>query len=111
MKKREEDLAAVQKKSAEEHEAAVGVAGKITELGTIKLTAKAGEGGRLYGKITTKEIAQELSTAVAHEIDKRGIKLNDEITALGTYKATVRVAADVQAEVSVEVTQQGAEAV
>ena len=111
MKKREEDLAAVQKKSAEDHDAAVAIAQKITELGSIKLTAKAGEGGRLYGKITTKEIAQELTTAVSHEIDKRGIKLNDEITAIGTYRATVRVAADVQAEVSVEVSQQGVEAV
>lgn len=110
MKKREEDLDQIRKKSDAQHEAAVALAERITALGSVQVTAKAGEGGRLYGKITTKEIAQALTAAVGQEFDKRAIK-TDDITALGTYKATIRLAQDVQAEVNVEVHSQTAEAV
>jgi large subunit ribosomal protein L9 len=109
MKKREEDLEALRKKAEQQHQAAVELSEKIQNLGSIRLTAKAGEGGRLYGKITTKEIAQALSQTISHEIDKRTIKTSDDISALGTYKATIKLAPEVQAEVLVEVSQQGAE--
>lgn len=109
MKKREEDLEAIRKKAEVQHQAAVSLSEKIQEVGGIRVTAKAGEGGRLYGKVTNKEIAHALSLLAGQEIDKRAIKV-DDITALGTYKASVRLAADVQAEFSVEVGQHGTEA-
>jgi large subunit ribosomal protein L9 len=110
MKKREEDLEAIRKKAELQHQAAVELSEKISGLGSIRLTAKAGEGGRLYGKITTKEIAQALAQAVGHDIDKRSIKTSDDISALGSYKASIRLASEVVAEVVVEVAQQGTEA-
>lgn len=110
LKKREEDLEQLRKKADDQHQAAVQLAERINGLDNIQLSSKAGEGGRLYGKITTKEIAQSLSQAIGQDIDKRSIKTED-ISALGTYKATVRLAQDVVAEVNVEVTSQNAEAV
>lgn len=108
MKKREEDLEQLRKKAEAQHQAAVELSEKINSLGSIKLTSKAGEGGRLYGKITNKEIAAELSKAVGTEIDKRSVKTAEDISSLGTYRATVRLAAEVQAEVNVEVSAQEA---
>lgn len=105
MKKREEDLEQLRKKAEQQHQAAVELAEKITSLGSVKVSAKAGEGGRLYGKVTTKEIAHALSQALGQEIDKRSIKTED-ISALGTYKASVRLAQEVNADVNVEVGSQ-----
>jgi len=103
MKKREEDLEALRKKAEKQHAEAVALCEKITAIGTLKLTAKAGEGGRLYGKITNKEIAQEISSHINAEIDKRMVKTNEDISALGAYKVQVKVAPEVQTELIVDV--------
>lgn len=103
LKKREEDLAQLRKKAEATHQAAVDLSEKITAIGTVKLSAKAGEGGKLYGKITNKEIAQVLSKELNTEIDKRTIKVADDISFLGHFPATVKLAPEVQAEIMVEV--------
>lgn len=103
LKKREEDLEQLRAKAEKIHQQAVELAEKITALGSLKLTAKAGEGGRLYGKITNKEIAQELTSSLGTEIDKRVVKTQDEINALGTYHVQVKLMPDVVAELAVEV--------
>lgn len=103
MKKREEDLAAIRKKADELHQKALELAEKINAVGTLKIIAKAGEGGRLYGKVTNKEIAHELSKVLELEIDKRTVKPLEDIGALGHYKVHVKVAPEVQAEFLVEV--------
>ncbi len=111
LKKREEDLEQIKKKADAQHQLAVALSERITALGTIRIIAKAGDGGRLYGKVTNKEIAQALSQAVEQEIDKRSFKTVDDITALGTYRTTVRLASEVVAELNVEVlSQAGADA-
>jgi large subunit ribosomal protein L9 len=109
MKKREEDLEAIRKKAEVQHQAAQALAERIQGIGTVRVEAKAGESGRLYGKVTTQQIADILSKAAEHDIDKRSIKVED-IGALGTYKASVRLAPEVTAEFMVEVHQPGAEA-
>ena len=60
---------------------------KIDEI-TVELTAKSGEGGRLFGSITSKQIAEELQKKHNIKIDKRKIELEDAIRALGVYKGT-----------------------
>jgi large subunit ribosomal protein L9 len=109
MKKREEDLEQIRQKAEAQHQAAVQLGEKIGSLENVRLGAKAGEGGRLYGKITTKEIAAQLSQTLGQEIDKRSIKLAEDISALGTYRATIRLAEGVQSEFNVEVHQFGVE--
>jgi len=107
LKKREEDLEALRKKAEQSHQLALGLADKITALACLKLTAKAGEGGKLYGKITNKEIAQALKQELGVDVDKRLIKPVEEITALGSYRVQVKVAPDVHSELTVEVQMQG----
>jgi large subunit ribosomal protein L9 len=108
LKKREEDLDALKKKAELAHQANVDLCERINALGTIKLTAKAGEGGKLYGKITNKEIAQIINKELETNIDKRLVKPVDEIGALGSYKVHVKLAPDVQSEITVEVAIQSA---
>jgi len=111
LKKREEDLETLRKKAEALHQQTVELSEKINALGSIKLTAKAGDGGKLYGKVTNKEIAQALHKELGTEIDKRLIKSADEISALGSYPVQIKLAGDVQAEITVEVQAQSAAAV
>ncbi|MBX9570576.1 MAG: 50S ribosomal protein L9 [Candidatus Obscuribacterales bacterium] len=101
LKKREEDLEALKAKADKMHQEAIAVAEKITALGNVKLTARAGDGGKLYGKITNKDIAEAIAKGIGAEVDKKGIKVLEDIGTLGTYKTYVKVATDVQAEINV----------
>jgi large subunit ribosomal protein L9 len=103
LKKREEDLETLRKKAETAHQAAVEVSEKIQALNTIQIAAKAGESGRLFGKITSKEIAQALSKEANVEIDKKSLKTPEDMSALGTYKITAKIAPEVQAEFSIEI--------
>ena len=71
---------------------------------TVKVTAKAGQGGRLFGSVTAKEIAAVMKTQFGIDIDKRKITV-DDIKAFGTYPATVKRYQGVTAEFSVTVTE------
>jgi large subunit ribosomal protein L9 len=69
----------------------------------ITLAAKAGEGDRLFGSITSQDIADAV-TAKGFDLDKRKIELEHPIKTLGTHMVPVRLHADVRAEVAVTVT-------
>lgn len=71
---------------------------------TVKVTAKAGQGGRLFGSVTAKEIAAVMKTQFGIDIDKRKITV-DDIKTFGTYPATVKLYQGVTAEFSVTVTE------
>jgi large subunit ribosomal protein L9 len=107
LKKREEDLETIKKKAAAAHQAAQDLADKIAALGSVKISAKVGEGGKLYGKITNKEIAQLIEKEVGTEIDKRLIKTLEDVNAIGVFKVYVKLAAEVQAEVNLDVYIEG----
>ncbi len=70
---------------------------------TVELSAKAGEGGRLFGSITSKQIAEELQKKHKIKIDKRKIELEDAIRALGYTKVPVKLHTEVQATLNVHV--------
>jgi large subunit ribosomal protein L9 len=106
LKKREEDKDALARKAEKAHQESAALAERISALQTIHIMARAGEGGKLFGKITTKEIAAAIVKALGEEVDKRLIKV-DTISALGTYKATIKLATDVQAAFNVEVIAEG----
>ncbi len=101
LKKREEELEALKAKAEKQHQEAVALGEKISAVGYIKISQKAGDGGKLYGKVTNKDIAEALSKAVGLEVDKKGVRTLEEVTAVGTYKVYIKVASDVQAEVNV----------
>jgi large subunit ribosomal protein L9 len=95
-KKKEEKLA------AEELAEAKQLKTKIDEI-TVELTAKSGEGGRLFGSITSKQIAEELQKKHSIKVDKRKIELEDAIRSLGVTKVPVKLYPDVTATLNVHV--------
>lgn len=82
--------AAVEHKAAVEKQAAADLAEKIKDK-TIKLTAKAGANGKLFGSVTSKEISEELSKQFGAGIDKRKIVLDADIKGFGTYTVQVKL--------------------
>ncbi|WP_026568070.1 50S ribosomal protein L9 [Bacillus sp. UNC41MFS5] len=101
-------LDAQKKKEAKQAEEELAEAQKLKEVLdqiTVQLTAKAGEGGRLFGSITTKQIAEELQKKHGIKIDKRKMELADAIRTLGHTKVPVKLHHDVVATLTVSVTE------
>ncbi len=96
--------AAVERQKQEEKEAAEEL-GKTLEALTVQLKAKSGEGGRLFGAITSKQIAEALSKQ-GHKIDKRKIDLDEPIRTLGVTQVTVKLHPEVKATLKVQVTEE-----
>jgi large subunit ribosomal protein L9 len=69
---------------------------------TVKLTAKASEGGKIFGSVTSLQIAEELEKQ-GISIDKRTIAVKEGIKELGTVKVAVKLHREVSAELTVEV--------
>ncbi len=80
---------------------ALSTAGKLKDL-TIQVAAKVGENGRIFGSITTHQVADVLKDK-GFDIDRRKISLKGEIKSIGTYSAEVDLHREVKAEVSLEV--------
>ncbi|GJM36398.1 MAG: 50S ribosomal protein L9 [Saprospiraceae bacterium] len=70
---------------------------------TLKIGAKAGTSGKIFGSVTNVQIAAALKEQFNIDIDRRKIILPDEIKELGTYKAVLNLHKEVQPEVRFEV--------
>jgi large subunit ribosomal protein L9 len=92
------------KKVAAEIGAAKEVAGKLESL-SLTFTMKAGEGDKLFGSVTSSDVADKLS-AEGYRIDKKQIELDEPLKALGVYKVPVRLHSDVRPEVRVWVVRE-----
>ena len=88
----------------EEKAAAKALAEKLGEI-TVTITASSGGDGRLYGSITSKDIAEKLMQQHKIEIDKRKLVLNENIKAYGTYNIDVKVYPEITAKLKVVVTE------
>lgn len=102
-------LEAQKNKEAKEAEQELENAKKLKETLeklTLEFQTKAGEGGRLFGSITTKQVAEELQKKHKIKIDKRKMELNDAIRALGYTNVPVKLHTDVTATLKVHVTEQ-----
>lgn len=95
-KKKEEKLA------AEELAEAKKLKEKMDKI-TVEFSTKAGEGGRLFGSITNKQIADELQKVHSIKIDRRKIDLPDAIRSLGYTKVSVKLHTEVTATLNVHV--------
>lgn len=73
---------------------------------TVELQAKSGEGGRLFGSVTSKQVADELAKKHNIKIDKRKFDLPDGIRALGFTNVPVKLHHEVTATVKVHVKEQ-----
>jgi hypothetical protein len=77
-------------------------AGKINGM-EVTITAKVGEKDRLYGSVTSADIADALSASAGLVIDKRKVELEEPIREIGTYEVTIRFTHDITAAVLVTV--------
>ncbi len=92
-------------KDSRDRESAEAVAARFVGR-SVTVTARAGEGGKLFGSITSSDIAEAIEAQLNVEIDRRRIALDEPIKELGTVELTVRLHPDVIAPVSVEVVAQ-----
>ena len=90
------------KQAAEELQEAKDLAVKVEEK-PVNLTMKTGEGGKTFGTISTKEIAQEAKKQLGLDIDKKKMKLDEPIKTLGTHIITVKLHKEVTAKLKVVV--------
>ena len=70
---------------------------------TVDVKVRAGATGRLFGAVTTSEIASALEVAAGEPVDKRSIVLGNPIKALGPHKVSVKLAEGVAADVALNV--------
>jgi large subunit ribosomal protein L9 len=94
-----------QRQAEEELEKAKQLKEQLEKI-TVQLAAKAGEGGRLFGSITSKQIAEALQSQHNIKIDKRKIELEDAIRSLGYTNVPVKLHPEVTATLKVHVTEQ-----
>ena len=95
---------AKQFKLKEEKAAAKALAEKLATL-TVKIVASSGADGRLYGSVTSKDIAEALAKQYKIEIDKRKLVLSENIKSYGTYEVEVKVYPEISAKMKVCVAQ------
>ncbi len=95
---------AKQFKLKEEKAAAKALADKLSSL-TVKIGATSGGDGRLYGSITSKDVAEQLKAQHKIDIDKRKLVLNENIKSYGTYEVEVKVYPEIIAKLKVTVSE------
>lgn len=103
IKNREQNLQRIKIKQERLHNDALELAKKIESLGSIEMTAKAGESGKLFGTITTKKLAEELNAKLGIEIDKKNITIDTAINHLGNYRMLIKLTSKVKTELPVMV--------
>lgn len=96
--------ASEEKRKAKEKEDAQALGKRLEEM-TIVVKAKAGEGGRLFGAITSKQIADSLA-AQGIKIDKRKIELDDPIRTLGVTQVPIKLHPEVKAKLNVKASEE-----
>lgn len=103
-KRMEQERARLEAAESSRREAAEEIAKKLEPV-SLTFSARVGEEGKLFGSVTTADIAHQLE-AQGFKIEKRQIDLHEPIKALGVYRVPIRVHADVRAEIKVWVIKQ-----
>ena len=99
--KKMNDKAAAEK-AAKERAEALDISRKLREL-TVVVKAKGGGAGRLFGSVTTQEIADSLKAAAGITLDKRKITLADPIKSVGTYTVQCKLGYEITAPLTVKI--------
>ena len=102
MKELDEKSKSKERKALIEYEEAV-LLGKQMENVNIQIEVKSGEGGRLFGSITSKEIAEQLKKQKNIDIDKRKILMDEPIRTLGSTLVEIKLHKKVTTKIRVDV--------
>ena len=95
---------AAAEKAARERAEATEISRRLREM-TVVVTAKGGGNGRLFGAVTTQEIAAALEKHSGIKLDKRKIVLNETIKNVGTYTATCKLGYEITAPLTVKIAE------
>jgi len=93
-----------EKLAAEQLAAAKELAARIGEM-SVSLTMKAGEGGKAFGSISSKEISAAIAEQLKLDIDKKKMVLSEPIKTFGTHEIPIKLHKDVTAKLAVKVTE------
>ncbi len=102
MKQMQEKLKQQAKKEAKLLAELNSVIAVLTES-SVKIGAKTGTSGKIFGSVTTVQIARAIKEQKGYEIDRRRISITDDIKELGTYKATIDFGNGNETEIEFEV--------
>lgn len=92
------------RKIAQEQQAARDAVEKL-KISPVKVPAKGGSGGRLFGAITSKEIAEELSRQYGMDVPKQKIVLDEPIKTFGVHRVKAKLYPDIAGEILVQVVE------
>jgi large subunit ribosomal protein L9 len=92
-------------KDSADREAAEAIATRLVPQ-TFTLTARAGAEGKLFGSITAADIAKTVQEQSGVELDRRKLHLDEPIREVGTHRVSVKLHADVEFPVTLEITKQ-----
>jgi len=95
---------AEERRKAQELEDAKNLAEKLEKI-VVKIPVKTGEGGKLFGSVTNKEIAAAIEKNEGLKVDKKKIVLNDQIKMIGKKTVQVKLHAKVTASLTVEIVE------
>ncbi len=93
----------IRAKAEKKHQEDLAKAEKINNLTLITLEANAGDTGKLYGTITTKELTRVLQEKTGLEIERRNVNVDHPISKVGDYNVYVKLSAKVSAQVKLAV--------
>lgn len=89
-------------KQAQERERSQAVARTLVPL-VVRIPAKAGPEGRLFGSVTAADVAEAATAQSGVELDRRALRIEEPIRALGTHELGVKLAGDVEFTLTIEV--------
>ena len=78
-------------------------ASKLIAAGPVRISARAGEEGKLFGSVTAADVAAAVTAQVGVEVDRRDVHLEEAIRSVGTHEVRVKVFAEVEPVLTVEV--------
>lgn len=97
----------IQEKAAKVRDASKSLAEKLSDL-TLTIRAKSGEEDKLFGSVTSMDIAEALK-AEGYDIDRKKITIEEPIKRLGEHSVEIKVLADISAHVKVDVVPETSE--
>tara|TARA_B100000029_G_scaffold516666_1_gene632448 strand:- start:11412 stop:11864 length:453 start_codon:yes stop_codon:yes gene_type:complete len=95
------------KKEKEKQEKIKELAKKMKKIKTVKIEAKSGPKGKLFGSINKKSICEAILKSKKIDLSKQYVSMNEEIKSLGKYKVQISIPEEKEFEISVEVVETG----
>lgn len=83
------------------------LASKLIAAGPVRVQARAGEEGKLFGSVTAADIADAVAAQSGVSVDRKDVHLDEPIRSVGTHEVKIRLFADVEPVLTVEVVAQG----